>query len=156
VSLKVERENKFMLIAKLLIYSSLYGLIMINYIDLIQRGVPGYHLWLVIMYFAPFIPILFLLGFDDWELVVALGLLASLMNDLFYYPVGRILLGRTVDLINWYKFQLGLQGFKPAWTFQGGIFTFRVTSILMGTSIYARILATIALCWKWLREGENI
>ena len=149
MDLSIKGSSKLELAAKLLIYSSIYGLILINYIDLITPGAPAYHLWLIFMYFAPFIPILFLLGFDDWELVLSLGLLASLMNDLFYYPIGRLLLGRQVDLLEWYKFQLGLEWCTPSWTFQGGIFTFQVTSILMGLSIYLRILIIVLLSWRW-------
>ena len=82
MQLKITKEGKLQLIIKLFTYATLYGLIMINYIDLITPGAYAYHLWLITMYFAPFIVILFIYGFDDWELVISMGLLASLMNDL--------------------------------------------------------------------------
>jgi hypothetical protein len=152
--LRVEGSSRAELLAKLSAYSALYGLLAINYIDLVTPGssVPGYHLWLAFQYFAPFVPILFVLGLDDWELAAAMGLWGSLYNDLFYAPVGRLLFGRAVDLLEWYSFQLGLRGLEARWTFNGGFFTFPVTSLLMGLSIYARIALIAALLWKWWRE----
>ena len=152
--LTLRAETRTELIVKMILYSALYGLLHINYIDLVVPGsqIPGYHLWLVITYFAPFIPLLFIYGFKDWELVLSLGLIASLMNDLFYYPIAMIMFGRHVDLLEWYSFQLGLQGFKVRWYFNGGFFTFPVTSILMAISIYLRIVLVTLLLWKWWRE----
>jgi hypothetical protein len=152
--LKIEGLSKTELLVKLSVYSALYGLLAINYIDLVTPGsnVPGYHLWLTIQYFAPFIPILFVLGFDDWELALAMGLWGSLYNDLFYAPVGRLLFGRTVDLLEWYSFQFGFKGLQDSWTFNGGFFTFPVTSLLMGLSIHARTALTYALLRKWWLE----
>ena len=153
--LKIVGESKKEFLIKLIAYSSLYGLFHVNYIDLVTPGsnIPGYHLWLVILYFAPFIPILFLLGFDDWELAVSMGLLASLMNDLFYYPVGMLLFGRRYDLLEFYKFQLGLKGFEVRWFFNGGFFTFPVSSILVTSSIYLRVIAIYLLCYRWWKES---
>ncbi|MEM4865920.1 MAG: hypothetical protein QXY09_05465 [Acidilobaceae archaeon] len=94
MNLQITGESRKELLTKLLLYSLIYGLIHVNYIDLVVPGsnAPGYHLWLIILYFAPFIPVLFILGFDDWELLVSMGLIASLMNDLFYFPIGNLLL----------------------------------------------------------------
>jgi len=33
------------------------------------------------------------------------------MKDMFYYPIGIVLLKRSVDLSQWYFFQLGFKGF---------------------------------------------
>jgi hypothetical protein len=139
---------------KLVVYSALYGFLAVNYIDLVVPGssVPGYHLWLVFQYFAPFIPILFALGFDDWEIVLSMGFLGSLMNDLGYYPAAMLFFGREVDLADWYMFQLGFRGFEARWIFNGGFFTFPVTSLVMGLSIYARAALTCLLAWKWWVE----
>ena len=153
MKLKIIGSSRRELIVKLLLYSSLYGLFLINWIDLFgSPQMPGYHLWLISMYFAPFIPVLLLLGFDDWELVVSLGLIASLMNDLFYYPVGMILFGRSVDLVDWYAFQFGFRGLEYRWWFNGGFFTFPVSSLVMGLSIYFRFAVTVLLVYKWWRE----
>ncbi|MBC7129993.1 hypothetical protein H5T51_02080 [Candidatus Bathyarchaeota archaeon] len=145
----MKREENNPAAFRLFIFSILYGLFFINYIDLVVPGsnVPGYHAWLGIAYFISFIPIILMEGLREWRLVLSLGLMASLMNDLFYYPVSMILFGRAPDLYNWYLFQLGFKGFTTAWTFNAGFFTIKVTSILMGTSIYLRaaIIAVLTL-----------
>jgi len=154
LKLKIAGSSRRELLAKLLAYSAIYGLIHVNYIDLVTPGsnIPGYHLWLIALYFAPFIPILFTLGFDDWELLVSMGLTASLMNDLFYHPIGMLLLGRKVNLLDWYLFQLGLKGFETRWSLNLGFTTIPVSSILMGTSIYIRVVCITLLLMKWWSE----
>ena len=72
---------------------------------------------------------------------------------MFYYPAGMLLFGRRYDLLEFYKFQLGLKGFVVRWFFNGGFFTFPVSSIVMGLSIYVRVVAAAFFCWKWWREG---
>lgn len=133
--------------SKLFIFSIIYGLFYVNYIDLVVPGssVPGYHAWLAVTYFISFIPIILIWGLKEWKLVLCLGLTASLMNDLFYYPVSLLLFGRAPDLYSWYMFQLGFKGFTPAWTFNAGFMKFTVTSLLMGVSIYARIAIVTVL-----------
>lgn len=132
---------------KLFIFSIFYGLFYVNYIDLVVPGsnVPGYHAWLAITYFIPFITILFTWGIERWRLVIRLGLTASLMNDLFYYPVSLVLFGKSPDLFKWYLFQLGLKNFEQAWTFNAGFVKFPITSMLMGATIYLRIAIIIGL-----------
>jgi len=155
MQLKITGVTKLELVTKLFVYSALYGLFQINYIDLIVPGArfAGYHLWLVILYFAPFLPLLFLLGFDDWELVLSLGLIASLMNDLFYYPVGMLYFGKEIDLLNWYMRQFGLKGwYDPKYKFDFLLFKITPYSWLMGLTIYLRIIITILVCWKWWTE----
>jgi len=139
-------------IAKLLIIAFIYGFISINYIDLIApcRYVEWYHIWLAVQYFIPFIVINLLYGIGEWEIVGSLGLIVSLMNDLFYYVFGKLILGINVDLIDWYLFQLGFKGWEYHWWFQGGIFTFPVYSWLMGLSIYLRIITIGLLMHKWI------
>jgi len=153
-TLKITGSSRRELLAKLIAYSSIYGLIHVNYIDLVVPGsnVPGYHLWLIALYFAPFVPILFTLGFDDWELLVSMGLTASLMNDLFYHPIGMLLFGREVNLLDWYLFQLGLKGLRVDWSLNLGFASIPVSSLLMGASIYARVVLTGILLHKWWRE----
>ena len=145
--MKQNRNGRFSPEFKLFIFSIFYGLLFINYIDLVVPGsnVPGYHAWLAVAYFISFVPLLFLWGLSRWKLVLSLGLTASLMNDLFYYPVSLILFGKAPDLYEWYLFQLGFKGLTRAWTFNAGIFTLPVTSILMGASIYIRIMLVTIL-----------
>jgi len=152
--LRINHDSKLALLYKLLAYSSLYGFFSINFIDLVVNGssIGGYHLWLVCQYFMPFLPLFFLLGFDDWELVTSLGLLGSLWNDLGYYPAARIMFGTRIDLLEWYRFQLGFMGSEVWWYFNGGFFKVPVSSMLMGVSIYLRIIAVVALCYKWWIE----
>jgi len=156
VRLRIEGKSRLEVVVKLVCYSALYGLIPINWVDLFPPRMPAYHLWLITMYFMPFITVMLLLGFDDWELMISLGLLTSLMNDLFYYPIGNLFFNTNVDLLEWYRFQLGLRGFEHRWTFDGGFIRFQVTSILMGSSIYLRIIVIAALLWKWWREASRI
>ncbi|MEM4430668.1 MAG: hypothetical protein QXM08_05855 [Thermofilaceae archaeon] len=155
--LRIVGESRRELLVKLLVYSMIYGLIHVNYIDLFTPGtnIPGYHLWLICLYFAPFVPILFVLGFKNWELLVSMGLVASLMNDLFYYPVGNLLLGRSYDLVECYLFQFGFKGFYVKWTANFGFALVPVSSLLMAATIYMRVIATVLLLWKWWRETSG-
>ncbi|MEM4846465.1 MAG: hypothetical protein QW794_01740 [Thermosphaera sp.] len=157
MDLQITGESKRELLTKLLLYSSIYGLIHVNYIDLVTPGssIPGYHLWLICLYFAPFIPVCLVLGFKEWELLVSMGLVASLMNDLFYHPVGNILLGRSYDLADAYAFQLGLRGLEVRWTANFGFALVPVSSLLMAATIYLRVLATALLLRKWWRETSG-
>jgi len=148
---------------RLFIFSIVYGLFYVNYIDLVVPGsnVPGYHAWLGVTYFISFIPVILILGLREWKLVLCLGLVASLMNDLFYYPISLLFFGRAPDLYSWYMFQLGFRGFTTAWTFNAGFLTFKVTSLLMGASIYARVAIIVALTlWgrvsmqQWMMAGR--
>jgi len=147
MKLRVEGVSKFELIAKLLIYSAIYGLFQVNYIDLIVPGTryAGYHLWLTTLYFAPFIPLLFV-GVD-WKLVLSMGLLVSLINDLLYYPSAILLFDRKVDLWRFYLRQLGLMGWQsPEWNLNFLFFSVKPYSWLMGLTVYIRItIATICL-----------
>ncbi|MEM2523027.1 MAG: hypothetical protein QXW82_07770 [Candidatus Bathyarchaeia archaeon] len=143
--------------SKLFIFSIIYGLFYINYIDLVVPGsnVPGYHAWLGAAYFISFVPVILIWGVREWKLVLCLGLTASLMNDLFYYPVSLLLFGKAPDLYNWYMFQLGFKGFTRSWTFNAGFFTFPMTSLLMGVSIYLRIAIIAALAMKGRVQGKG-
>lgn len=140
------------LAAKLLLFSVLYGLFMLNYIDLTNgSGDPYYHLWLAGMYFAPFVPVALVDGLDNWELTLSLGLLASLMNDLFYAPMAPFLAQTRLDIGGFYRFQLGLDGNLQGWLFRAGPLSFPVTSSLMAASILGRIFLTAIAAWRWWR-----
>jgi len=73
------------------VYSLLYGLFVINILDLTVRGFWGYHLFLILLYFLPFLAVGLVVGFEHWKLPLGLGLLTSLMNDLFYGFIGNAL-----------------------------------------------------------------
>jgi hypothetical protein len=150
--LSVKTSSKFMFIVKMLVYAFLYGLFIINIIDLTIKVFAWYHIFLIMLYFFPFIIVCLILGFDDWELLVGLGLLASLMNDLFYGVIGNILFHTNYDLSEWFMNQLGFNDGKYLFTFMGGLFTLKVTSLIMGLSIYARIMLVYAVLYKWWKE----
>ena len=150
-----ESRSRVELYAKLVAISVVYGLFWINPVDLTSalHEISYYHLWLIALYFAPAYGLFAIYGTRDWELYLSIGLLASLMNDLFFYPVGEVMhLVSGINLIEWYKLQLGLDGWAVDFYFKGGIFTFPVWSWLMGLSIYARIIAVVLLSEWWLRK----
>jgi len=149
----VKSESKLGLLATLLLYSFFYGFILINWIDLFASPihVPGYHLWLTIVYFTPFITVLFLRGLEDWELALSLGLFTSLMNDLLYYIAGRLLFGMHVDLMSFYRCQLLPVCEKP-WEFDFLFIKLKPYPLLMPLSIYARVILVYTLLYKWWRE----
>jgi hypothetical protein len=74
------------------------------------------------------------------------------MNDLFYGPVGNILFHTNYNLREWFMNQLGFNDGKYLFTFMGGLFTLRVTSLIMGLSIYARLVLVYAVLYKWWKE----
>jgi hypothetical protein len=137
-----------------ILLSVLYGLVFVNYIDnhIAGSAFSGYHMWLTIMYFFPFI-ILTVTFPKNWQLTLGLGLLASLMNDVFYGIV-RSLLGYPIDL-NWY-YQLWL---IPSdillFSLNLGITIIPVYSWLMSISIYARIPIIILMIWRWKQQAET-
>jgi len=141
---------------KLASFAVLYGLLPINWIDLFNPAAPGYHVWLIIMYMAPFGLVVLMEGFSLFPVAFSLGLLASLMNDLFYYPVGDLFFGMKINVLSWWQGQLGLDGFKHIFTFQGGYFSLDVTSMLLGASVYLRMIVVVFLLYKWSHRAHSI
>lgn len=148
-----KEESKANFTTKLLLLAFFYGLFVVNIIDLTVQGFPGYHLFLTLLYFYPFLVACLVLGFDDWELLIGLGFVSSLMNDLLYAPVGVLLFKKHYDLAEWYLWQLGFRGLDVKWYFDAGFVRVPVSSILMGLSIYARILVSYLVLRKWWREA---
>jgi hypothetical protein len=146
-------ESRLVFLAKLLLYSFIYGTVFINWIDLFASPaqVPGYHLWLTAMYFLPFIIVLIFRGFEDWELTLSFGLFTSLMNDLLYYVVGKQLFGLSINLVEWYKCQLLPVCEKPIY-FDFLFLKVKPYPYLMPLSIYSRIIITYLLLYKWWSE----
>ncbi|MCW4000766.1 MAG: hypothetical protein NWE93_11045 [Candidatus Bathyarchaeota archaeon] len=138
-----------------IILSVLYGLVFVNYIDnTITSGgfaYSGYHLWLTIIYFFPFI-ILTITFPRNWQLTIGLGLLASLMNDVFYGMV-RSLMGSQIDLVWYYKLWLIPSG-TLLFNLNLGVVTIPVYSWLMALTIYARIAIVIVLLWRWKQQAK--
>jgi hypothetical protein len=151
-SVKIYGVSRLELAAKLILYSFAYGFFIVNIVDLTTKGFPWYHIFLTLLYFYPFLIVCLMSGFENWELLAGLGLASSLMNDLFYAVVSNILFHGGYNLQEWFIQQLGFRGLRVLFNFQGGFFTFPVTSLLMGVSIYARAALVTALLWKWWRE----
>lgn len=141
---------------KLILFSAFYGLVIVNWIDLFATSAPAYHIWLILTYMAPFGVLIVFQGLKDWQLALSLGLLVSLMNDVGYYFIGDLLFGFHQALVPWILGQLGFLGSQLLFTFQGGAFTFPVTSTLMGISIYARVLVVAAILYNWWRQPSKL
>jgi uncharacterized membrane protein HdeD (DUF308 family) len=141
---------------KLILFSAVYGLILINWIDLFATSAPAYHIWLIATYMAPFGVLVVFQGKKDWQLALSLGLLVSLMNDVGYFFIGDLLFGYHRALIPWVEGQLGFQGTAVLFTFQGGAFNFPVTSLLMGASIYARVAVVTLVLYHWWKQPYRI
>jgi len=148
--------KKQLTLVKLVVFALFYGFVNVNWIDLYYNRVPAYHIWLILTYMAPFAVLLVFQGFKDWQLAFSLGLLVSLVNDLGYYFSGDLLFGFHKQLIPWLSGQLGFQGNTPLFIFQGGIFTIRVTSYIMGASIYLRMAVVVAVLYQWWRKPADL
>jgi hypothetical protein len=148
-----ESESKPVFLIKLFLYSFIYGTLFINWIDLYASPatVPGYHLWLTAMYFLPFLIVLIFNGIKDWELTLSFGLFTSLMNDLLYYVVGKLLFGFSINLAEWYRCQL-LPMCDKLIHFDFLFIKVKPYPYLMPFSIYLRITITYLLLYKWWRE----
>jgi hypothetical protein len=56
----------------LVVFAVLYGVVFINYIDIASSGLNyAYHLWLVLMYFLPFVGFS-MLNLKNWKLTLSL------------------------------------------------------------------------------------
>lgn len=139
ITIEINRKKLLLL----LIYFIFYGVFIINVIDLNLISSGWFHIFLIMLYFYPSIGILLISKLRNWDLALALGFLISLMNDLFFAPIGNLLSASNYNLLDWYMRQFGFQGLRQFWTFQGGIATFKVTSIAIGLSVYARLIVVI-------------
>ena len=129
----------------------IYGLFFINYIDLFYSG-HGYHLWLMAMYFFPFLALTILTFRRNIRLALALGLIASLMNDLFYYPVGY-LFGVHSDLARYYTHWL-IPSNTYLFDLNLGFATIRVFSWMMALVIYLRIALVCVTLRAWKIQAD--
>jgi hypothetical protein len=131
----------------LVVFAVLYGLVFINYIDIASSGLSsGYHLWLVLMYFLPFVGFS-MLNLKNWKLTLALGFTASLMNDVFYGSI-KYLMGTPYDLTRYYNLWLIPQN-TPLFNLNLGFTVVPVLSWMMALSIYLRIAVVVGLLWSW-------
>ena len=135
------------------VFSIFYGLIFLNYIDIIIPGgvYGGYHLWLSIMYFFPFVALTIFFP-KNWRLSIGLGLLASLMNDVFYGVVRNLISG-PYDLIRYYTLWL-IPGNENLFQLNLGFIVIPVFSWMMAISIYARIIVVPFLLKTWKDQAK--
>jgi hypothetical protein len=141
----------------LLAFSVIYGLIFINYIDIITNGgaQSGYHMWLVLMYFLPFAT-LSIFDIKNWKLTIGLGLVVSLMNDVFYGAVS-CLMGRPMNLANYYSLWLIPQS-HVLFNLNLGFTVINVQSWMMASTIYLRLAAVVLILggWKYIVPNLHI
>ena len=125
----------------LIIFAVIYGLVFINYIDITTPGGLnyGYHLWLVLMYFLPFVG-LSIFNLKNWKFTIGLGLITSLMNNVFYGSM-RYLFGPHINLTSYYYQWLVPQN-AMLFHLNLGFVVIPVQSWMMASSIYLRIAAT--------------
>ena len=141
---------------KLVLFSAFYGLILINWIDLFGKEVPGYGLWLLLTYMAPFGVLIVFEGWSSWPLATSLGLLVSLFNDVGYYFIGNLIFGFHQALGPWISGQLGFEGSNIVTYFEGGRFVLAVPSWMMGLSIYVRAVVVGVILYYWWRHPSAI
>ena len=144
--------QKQLTLVKLVVFALFYGFINVNWMDLYYNRIPAYHIFLILTYMAPFAVLIVFQGLKDWQLAVSLGLLVSLVNDLGYYFTGDLFFGFHIRLVPWLMGQLGFEGNRVLFTFQGGLFRFHVTSYMMGASIYARLVVVFVVLYLWWRR----
>ncbi|RLG44402.1 MAG: hypothetical protein DRN78_00180 [Thermoproteota archaeon] len=133
-------EDEVLLIALAIIYGGFF----VNYIDLRVAGdVPGYHLYLLVLYAIPFIPVLILKG--DISLFVLLYMITSLMNDLLYAPMAVVLTGFPSDRL---AYAIEYQFTNSSWYFDMGYASIPVTGESLLLSVIARILIIALISYE--------
>ena len=129
-----------------IVFAVVYGFVFINYIDVLSGGYEGYHLWLVIMYFFPFATLSMFFP-RNLQLTIGLGLVVSLMNDVFYGLV-KYLVGMPYDLTRYYSLWLIPQN-TFLFNLNLGFTVIPIASWMMALSIYIRIIAVFILLRIW-------
>jgi CheY-like chemotaxis protein len=129
-----------------LVFAVVYGFVFINYIDVISGGYEGYHLWLVIMYFFPFATLSMFFP-RNLQLTIGLGLLVSLMNDVFYGLIRNFFIG-PYDLTRYYTLWL-IPSNAHLFNLNLGFTVIPILSWMMALSIYLRIIAVLILLRIW-------
>jgi len=137
----------------LVVFAIIYGLFFINYIDILTSGAnSGYHLWLMLMYFLPFVGFS-MLNLKNLQLTLGLGLTASIMNDVFYGGI-KYLFGISPDINRYYSNWLIPQG-THLFDLNLGFTILPVYSWMMALSIYIRIAVVVALLWNWKHTKQQ-
>lgn len=146
-------DRKFKLI---LVLSVIYGLFFVNFIDIVTMGseISIYHLWLFILYFMPFVMITWIFP-RNWPLTLGLGLIASLMNDVFYGFIRVAFgVGLPFSLAQYYAWWL-IPSDHFLFTANLGFTMIPIYSWAMALSIYGRISIVLALLWVWKKQTKK-
>ncbi len=135
------------------IFTILYGIIFINIYDCRFPRFYGYHFFLLIVYVAPYIPLLLIRKIDIFNLIW-LGILISLFNDIFFFFIARALGARGFDIVWYYSnWLIPQKTYLGRWDFL--FFKLDVYSWMMAVSIHARILFLILTrSWRPKRSYE--
>jgi hypothetical protein len=126
--------------------------VFINYIDIASSGLNyGYHVWLVLMYFLPFVGFS-MFNLKNWKLTIGLGLTASLMNDVFF-GFAKYAVGMPYDLGRYYSLWL-IPHSTVLFNLNLGFAVMPVYSWMMALSIYARIIIVYVLLRTWRKQTK--
>lgn len=136
-----------------ILFSIVYGLVFINYIDISNtlsiNHVNGYHLWLTMMYFLPFSILTIYKLRRNWKLMVGLGLISSLMNDIFYGLIFQLFSSNLS--LSWYYSNWLYPQSTQLFNLDLGLVLIPVYSWSMAISIYLRIVVIYILLRKYRR-----
>jgi hypothetical protein len=161
-SKEVERRKLLEMVNKkfklYIVLAIVYGVVFINYIDLVFSGggSGGYHLWLIPMYFFPFFALSALSFRRNIRLTLALGLIASLMNDVFYGPVGYLFGSTRIPDLGAYFSHWLIPSNAHLFNLNLGFTIVEVTSWMMSITIYARIFLIFVFLRAWkIRADEK-
>jgi hypothetical protein len=134
-----------------IVLSIIYGLVFINYIDIAYSG-NGYHLWLIAMYFFPFFALAIFNFRKNFKLTLSLGLMASLMNDLFFGPI-KYLLGLCSDIVRYFTLWL-IPSNHVLFNLILGFSTIQIFSWMMAFSIYGRVALVFIMLKAWKIQAD--
>jgi hypothetical protein len=148
----VKRES---ILLRGVLFAAFYGLLLVNWLDLYEKAIPSYSVFLLLLYLAPSVLILlFSDGRRTWPLAVSLALLISLFNDLGYFFVANSVFGLSHPLWPWIQGQLGFEGAARVSSFKSFLHVrFPIESWEMGASVYARFGLLAAALRSWWRKS---
>jgi len=129
------------------VFTFIYGIIFINLYDCLFPRFLGYHFFLLIVYVAPYIPLMAMRRIDIFNLIW-LGVLISLCNDIFFFFIAKAVGKKECSIVWYYSNWLIPQGtYLGRWDFL--FFKLDVYSWIMALSIYARVVfLIIARSWR--------
>ncbi len=120
------------------VFTIFYGVVIVNIYDCVCPRFIGYHFFLLFVYVLPFIPLLLTRRLSLWN-IIWLGIMISLLNDLFFFFIARALGVRDFSIIWYYgNWLIPRSTYIGRWDFL--LFKLDVYSWTMALSIYARLI----------------